>query len=204
MTTLNDTPQEIFDEIREEYEKTLIIPKKKPSPQWMLMPIGLIGAGKTTVVKPLAERLGLIRISADDVRERLKGRGYGYEGCLDIVTALGKKYLGLGYSVVFDANNGSASGLERSRTIHEAFPEVRQLFIHINPPDEFIIAKLQKYPHTWLFKDGAHAVEAFKNNKETFVLPGVPFVYTFDTSKRNLPEQIEQGIVVIEEVLSRQ
>ncbi|MDE1944098.1 MAG: hypothetical protein KGH97_01205 [Patescibacteria group bacterium] len=46
--------------------------------QVFLAPVGRVGAGKTTVVKPLAERLGLVRISSDEIRKLLKERGLGY------------------------------------------------------------------------------------------------------------------------------
>jgi predicted kinase len=192
-----DAPKQILEEVEKEYEKTLIIPNVKPSPQWMLMPVGLIGSGKTTVVKPLAKYLGLIRISTDEVREQLKRRGYTYKGARDITHDISKKYLQLGYSIAIDGNTGSVNGIEYNKKIAEAFPHVRQLFIHINPPDEFIINKLKDYHHTWLFKDGSHAVENFLANKKDFTLPNLPFIYTFDTSREDLPRQLEEGVRAI-------
>ncbi|MEK7144413.1 MAG: AAA family ATPase [Patescibacteria group bacterium] len=199
----NDSPKEVLDEVMEEYEKTLVVPNHKSSPQWMLMPVGLVGSGKTTIVKPLAEHFGLIRISTDEVREQLKRRGYSYEGAREITHELQKKYLELGYSIAIDANTGSPHGLEFNKKTEEAFPQVRQLFIHINPPEEFIVNKLRNYNHTWLFKDGDHAVERFRFHKEKFTLPNLPFVYTFDTSRGDLPEQIKKGIEAIEEKLNQ-
>ena len=196
-----NAPKEVLEEVKKEYERTLVIPNTKPSPQWILMPVGVLGSGKTTVVKPLAEHFGLIRISTDEVREQLKHRGYSYEGARDITQELIKKYLKLGYSIAIDANTGSATGLEYNKKTEEAFPQVRQLFIRINPPDEFIINKLKKYRHTWLFKDGVHAVETFLANKKDFKLPELPFVYTFDTSKENLPAQLKEGIAAISRAL---
>ncbi len=200
---LNDAPEEVLEEVKDEYEKTLVIPNRKPSPQWMLMPVGLVGAGKTTVTKPLAEHFGLIRISTDEVREQLKRRGYSYEGAREIVHELQKKYLELGYSIAIDANTGSPHGLEFNKKTEEAFPQVRQLFIHINPSEEFIINKLKNYNHTWLFKDANHAIERFNFHKGQFKLPDLPFIYTFDTSRNDLPEQIERGVVAIEKVLDQ-
>jgi hypothetical protein len=193
--------QEVLDEIGLEQEKSLKLPERISGPQWMLMPVGLIGAGKSTVVRPLVEHFGLVRISTDEIREKLKTRGYSYEGSVELATALGKKYLGLGYSVAFDANTGSTQGLRRNAEVHEAFPEAKQIFIHIDPPDAFIIDKLRNYHHTWLFKDGDHAVESFLKNKKESVLPDLPFVYRFDPSKDNLPEQLEEGIGAIKRAI---
>lgn len=199
-----DAPQDVLEKVQVEYEKTLVIPDHRPSPQWMLMPVGVVGAGKTTVVKPLAERLGLIRISTDEVRERLKQHGYSYEGARDIAHALSTKYLGLGYSIAVDGNAGSKSGLEYNKKNAETFPQVRQVFIHIDPPDEYIVNKLRNYQHTWLFKDAEHAIESFYKNKQEFVIPDLPFVYTFNPSGDNLPMQLEAGVRAIEERLKTQ
>lgn len=198
-----NAPKEILEEVAKEYEGTLTPPAKKPSPQWMLMPVGLIGAGKTTIVKPLAKRLGLIRISTDDIREKLKLRGYSYEGCRDIVQELTRKYLNLGHSIALDANTGSKIGLTYNQKTAELFPNVRQLFIHINPPEEFIINKLNNYSHTWLFKDAEHAVKSFSSNQKGFTPPDVHFVYTFDPSRNDLPEQLRQGALAIERELEK-
>jgi shikimate kinase len=199
--TSQDAPKEILEEVAREYEETLIIPEQKPSPQWMLMPVGLVGAGKTTVVKPLSEHFGLIRISTDEIRERLKRRGYTYEGAREITHELQKKYLQHGYSIAIDANTGSPHGIEFNKKTKEAFPQVRQVFIHINPPEEFIINKLKNYQHTWLFKDGEHAVERFHFHRNNFTPPDLPFAYTFDPSRNDLPEQLREGGKAIERVL---
>lgn len=168
----------------------------------MLMPVGLIGAGKTTVVKPLAERLHLLRLSTDEVRRLLGERGYSYEGCRDIIFRLGQKYLGLGYSLALDANTGSTAGLDYNARIIEAYPHVRQIFIYINPPEDYILNKLKTYKHTWLFKDGEQAVNAYLTNKGSFTLPDVHFAYTFDPSRADLPDQIRQGAEALECELS--
>lgn len=200
---LQSAPKEILDEITKEYESTLSIPNSKPSHQWILMPVGLIGAGKTTVVKPLAERLNLIKISTDDIREKLRHRGYSYEGCRDIVQELAKKYLGLGYSIAFDANTGSKTGLEYNKKSAGLFPSVRQIFIHINPPEEFIVNKLKNYPHTWLFKDAEHALKNLSDNKRDFSVPDVNFIYTFDTSKADLPDQLQRCVTAIKNEIKK-
>lgn len=198
-----NSPKEVLEEVSKEYEGTLTIPAKKPVPQWMLMPVGLIGAGKTTVVKPLAKRLGLIRISTDDIREKLKLRGYNYEGSRDIVQGLIKKYINLGYSVALDANTGSKIGLEYNKKTAELFPNVRQIFIHINPPEEFILNKLKNYTHTWLFRDAEHAIKSFSLNQKEFTPPNIHFAHTFDPSRNDLPEQIRQGALAIERELKK-
>jgi predicted kinase len=201
--TRPDAPHDVLEEVIQEYENTLHIPHEKPTPQWMLMPVGLIGAGKTTVIKPLSERLHLIRLNTDDVRKLLRERGYSYEGARDIILTLCKKYLGLGYSLALDANTGSKAGLEYNARSIEEFPHVRQLFVHIDPPEEFIINKLKNYHHTWLFTDGDNAVNHYLENKNGFTLPDLHFIYTFDPSREDLLQQIDEGAKALELELSK-
>lgn len=192
-----DAPKEVLEEVAKEYEKSLIIPGVKNKPQWMLMPVGLIGAGKTTVVKQLATRLGLIRMSTDDVRQMLKERGYSYEGCRNITHEISKKYLNLGYSIAIDANTGSKAGIEYNKRTAKMFPGVRQIFVYMNPPEDFIINKLKNYQHTWLFSDSDQAVKSFYKNKKAFSRPDLSFVYEFDTSRDDLTTQIDEAVVAI-------
>ena len=195
-----NAPKEILEKVFQEYEKTLVIPIDKPLPQWILMPVGLMSSGKTTTVTLLADHFKLIRISTDEVRKRLKERGYSYEGCREIVYDMGQKYLKLGYSIAIDANTGSEEGVKYAQKTKEIFPSIPQIFIHVNPPVEFIVEKLQNYK-TWLFKSKEHAIERFYFHKNNLKLPDVPFVYTFDPSKGNFQEQIEEGIAAIENAL---
>ncbi|MEK7114397.1 MAG: AAA family ATPase [Patescibacteria group bacterium] len=196
-----NAPREVLEKVAREYERTLVIPEHKPSPQWMLMPVGLIGSGKTTVVKPLVEHFGLIRISTDEVRERLKKHGYSFEGAREIAHGVTEKYLDLGYSIAVDANTGSVKGFEFNKKTREAFPRVRQLFIHINTPEAFIISNLKNRHKPWIFRDADHAIEQFHFHKNNFTLPGLPFVYTFNLSRGDLPAQLTEGIAVIEDAL---
>jgi hypothetical protein len=193
---------EILKEVEREYERSLVLPSHKPASQWMLMPVGLIGSGKTTIVTTLAEHFGLIRLSTDEVRKLLKERGYGFKGCRDIVAELARKYLALGYGIALDANTGSEQGLIYNAKTKELYPEVRQIFIHIDPPETFILGHLGNRPQkSWLFESGEHAIERYFENKARFTLPDLPFVYTFDPSQKDFPLQLEQGIKAINKTL---
>jgi len=197
-----EAPQEVLDEVAREYEQSLDIPATKPAPQWMLMPVGLIGSGKTTITTLLSERLGLIRLCTDEVRKRLKARGYLHDNARHVTQALLEKYLNLGYSLAIDANTGSAVGLEHNQKSKRAFPQVRQIYIHIHPPETFILEHLQSESKTWLFTDARQAIEVFAKNKEKFTLPDLPFVYTFDPSRDDMPAQLDEAVIAIRDALS--
>jgi len=198
LAALHNAPREVLEEIAREYEQTLVIPDTKSSPQWMLLSVGLIGSGKTTTVKPLAEHFGLMRICTDDIRERLKLHGYSFEGARDVAYELTKKYLELGYSLAIDANAGGKTGLEYNRKVKEAFPQIRQIFIHINTPEELIIKQIRNRKNSLIFRDAEEAIERFHFHKQNFTLPDLPYVYTFDPSRDDFPEQLAQCIGAIE------
>ena len=188
-----------LDEIYCEYKSKIKLPKQKFYRKFLLCPVGGIGAGKTTVIKPLAEKLGVARVSTDEVRELLKANGRGYDGDKDIAARIVRDLLQEGYSIALDGNCGSPDALERIQGIVKDFaPEV--FWLHVAPPEKFIIQKLKNYRHTWLFSSGDDAVAAYfkyKKNNGDFSNLKLPYIYTFDTSREDLPEQIDEAASLI-------
>lgn len=189
---------EVTSHIKDLYEQTLIIPEKKGDHQFLLCAIGLIGAGKTTVLKPLCEKLGVVRMCTDDIRKLLKENGFGYDTAQEINVTLVRKYLGLGYSVAIDGDSireESQKLIEETRVLYG----VKVVWIHINPPEAFIVNKLTNFKHSWLFRDAEHALSNYYNRKPLHEHLSMPFLYTFDTSKSNLADQIEEASQIIEQ-----
>lgn len=194
------SPEEV-EKIKEEYVSQIVVPKNLSGTQYLLCPVGLVGAGKTTVVKPLAEKLGLVRISSDDIRKLLKDHGYDYEMTLEIAMRIAVDFLGQGYSLALDAD---CAGEKARQVISQAVQKfgVKTVWIHINPPEEFILNKLRHYPHTWLFKDADDAIANYRARKPLHEKLDMPFVYVFDTSQSDLTRQLEEGARAIEKVLN--
>lgn len=189
---------EVINHIKDLYEHSLIIPEKKGDHQFLLCAIGLIGAGKTTVLKPLCEKLGVVRMCTDDIRKLLKENGFGYDTAQEINVTLVRKYLGLGYSVAIDGDSireESQKLIEETRVLYG----VKVVWIHINPPEAFIVNKLTNFKHSWLFRDAEHALSNYYNRKPLHEHLSMPFLYTFDTSKSNLADQIEEALQIIEQ-----
>lgn len=172
-----------------EYEKSLSVPSVKPKHQFVLCPIGLVGSGKTTVVKPLAEKLSLIRISGDEIRHIMKDTVGNYDAAFEIGAMLIKKYLAQGYSIAIDSD---CAGEHTLKLISEAQAKmgINPVWIHINPPESFILNKLKNFKHTWLFKDGDEAIANYMRRKPLHENLTMPFVYTFDTSRGDIAQQI--------------
>ena len=102
-----------------------------------------------------------------------------------------------GYSIAIDAD---CAGHNVAETIKKAAQSIgaQTIWIHINPPEEFILNKLKNYKHTWLFKDSDDALASYYRRKPLHEELDFPFAYTFDTSKNNVAEQIEDAASVID------
>ncbi len=194
-----DLPDEKVQEIIDLYRKDIYIPEKKLGKQFLLCPVGLIGAGKTTVVKPLSEKLRLVRVSTDEIRKILKEQGYNYDKVKQIASVLTKDFLEQGYSITIDANCGSEEAMSAVKDLVKKYG-LETIWVHINPPEEFIIHKLQTFKHTWLVKNGDEAVRAYYEYKKTHdhTHSDILFLYTFDTSKDDLSKQIDEAAKIIE------
>ena len=90
--------EDFIRQIAELYGSEISIPDEKPRNQFILCPVGLVGAGKTTVVKPLSVKLSLVRISGDEIRKLLKEHGHNYDQVQDVATVVARRYLDLGYT----------------------------------------------------------------------------------------------------------
>jgi len=201
--TKADIPQELLDVVTEKYRSQIQVPNNKPLHQFLLCPVGLVGAGKTTVIKPLSKKLDLVRVSTDEIRIILKQKGYNYSGVRDISYKVAKYFLDQGYSVAIDANCGTD---ETRRYIEEIAKKYQlpTIWLRVNPPDDFVVHKLQNFKHTWLFENGNEAVKAYfeyKKHHGDYAKSDIPFTYTFDTSKSDLPEQIKIAEKLIREKL---
>jgi predicted kinase len=198
--TLDDIPS-----IRQEYKNTLILPPKNKisSSQFFLCPVGLVGAGKSTVIKPLSEKLSLVRISSDEVREILKRRNVGYEQLMEIVQPLTGELATQGFSLAFDADCGNPKTKEFILALAQKV-KAEVFWIHINPPEDFILHKLRTYNHTWLFKNEEEAVENYfqQKKKRREENTHFDFLATIDTSRTDLAIQIEQTANLIKEKTS--
>lgn len=191
----NDVPDDQLDVIRDAYMETVVVPDSQLKEPFVLCPIGLVGSGKTTVVKPLAERLKLFRISTDDIRMLLKSRGYNFVRTGEIAFGLVQRLVKEGKSVVVDAD--CISGIN----IVEKLPDAPPIFwIHINPPEKWIVKKLENFHYLpgQGFENAEEALEVFHVRKKIHEESrlSVSFTYTFDTST-NLDEQLDEAETAI-------
>ena len=187
-----------------DYKSQLAIPASKPPIKFFICPVGLVGSGKTTIIKPLAEKLSLVRISSDEIRKMLKERGYDYESVRDIVAIIIKHYADVGYGIAVDADCGNPETQVFVEKI--AIEKNMKIFwLHVNPPEDFILNKLRNHPPTWLASDGEIMVKNYFDQKELRKRQLFPhkFLFTFDTSRPDILKQIEDATLVIKEKISK-
>jgi predicted kinase len=191
----------VVDEVRELYESSLFIPPAVPGHNFIICPVGYIGSGKSTVLDLLGKRLSFVRISTDVLRKMLRERGdFDSNHAREIGYQFILKYAEEHRNVAIDANcSRFYKGGDYEASFNEIIKRstVKVFWIHINPPEEYIIEKLQNYNHTWLFKDGKHAVERYFVRKSEVKKEGIPFIYEFDTSKNDLQEQVDKAADLI-------
>jgi len=191
---MNPTAEEI-EEIIKEYKSQIRIPGKKLAKQIFLCPVGLTGAGKTTVLKLLSEKLNLVRISGDEIRKILKERGFGYDTTWKIGQTIIKEYARNGYSIAHDADCATQRTQDSVKKIAQEIGATI-MWIHINPPESFILNKLSNLEPNWLGTAEAR-VKNYHQRKPLHENLDMNFTYTFDTSKDNLDEQIEEATNII-------
>lgn len=176
-----------------EYKKTISIPKLKNKRQIIIAPVGLVGSGKSTVIKPLSKLLSLVRISTDEIR--MLARDSHAAEKYDLVSVFREVmtyYLNRGYSLAIDAD---VSNIEHRELIEfEAIKkDIKIFYIKISPPKKWILEKFAKfkYKKNGLFKNKEEALDNFKNSvKLKWPLVDLDYIYKFDTSKQNLKQQI--------------
>ncbi len=186
--TLSDSD---FKHIIDEYKSTLDIPDRRLSPQILICPVGLVGAGKSTVLNPICKKLPLVRIATDEIRKLLQEKGFNFLRTREIAKFLFHEFLTDGHSVVADADCIDREVQEYVQVLKDEF-SLLVVWIHINSPEEFIIQKLTHFKHTWLFRNAAHAIEVYHKRKPLHeaYLKDVRFYFTFDPSKNDIDKQV--------------
>lgn len=192
-------PENVYQEVKATYLKQVEIPDTKLSPQFVLCPIGLIGSGKTTVLMTLTARMSLVRVSGDELRKLFKNRGHGYSRVRELGFEIVRGLLQRGYRVAIDSDCSSAESQEQVKLIWSEL-KVRVVWIHVNPPESFIITKLSNLIPNWL-GTAQEMINSYCICKSLHRHLHFDFTYVFDTSKPNLSQQIEEAELAINQAI---
>jgi len=189
-------------DIQEELLKQIEVPKKVLKSKIVFCPVGLVGAGKTTVTKPVAKALGLVRLSSDEARKIMKEKGLSYSPLKEIMVSITKKFIDEERGLALDMDCGNPETKEMIGILEKEHGYT-PVWVHINPSEDFILNKLRAYKHTWLFIDGEDAVENYFRQKETRSSQEMPkeYFYVFDTGRADIKDQIDECVTKIKAVL---
>lgn len=194
--------QKTLAEIETEFRANIKITESKPAKQFFLCPVGLVGSGKSTVLKPIAEKFNLVRISSDEVRKSLLENGHDYSPVKEIVFRAINEIARQGYSLALDMDCGNPVTKEYTEKLSSEL-NAKIFYIHINPPEEYVFEKFRNFPLelSWLAPGrpddmiNNYLVQKEKRKVEN---THFDFIYTFDTSKANIAEQISECCEKIE------
>jgi predicted kinase len=191
-----------LEEVELEYIKSIAVPGVKPQKQFFLCPVGLVGAGKTTVTKPIAEAFDMVRVSTDELRKLLKEAGHGYEQISNIIFKIITGYIKDGYSIAFDMDCGNPDIKKILEPIAKDI-NAKIIWVHIDTPEEHIFDKFRKHPPTWLADNPQAMIDNYHRQKEKRIRENIAFdfFYTFDTSRADIKEQIKDCCSKIEAYL---
>ncbi len=193
--------QKSLEDIEKDFRSSIEIPKSISQKQFFFCPVGLVGAGKTTVTKPISERLGLVRISSDELRKMLKENGHDYSPVKQIGLKLAQEFAQKGLSIAFDMDCGNPEVKEFVEKLAEKL-HAKVVYVHINTPKEYIFEKFRRHPPSWLAENPEDMINNYYAQKEKRTKENTPFDYlfTFDTSRPDLNKQIDDCIKKIESV----
>lgn len=188
-------PTKTLEEIKQIFRDSIVVPNTRPTQQIFFCPVGLVGSGKSTIVKPISEQLGLVRISSDELREMLKNNGHTYDSVKQIGTQIIESFARRGLSIAFDMDCGNPLVKEQAEILAKELG-AKLVFVHVTTPEEYIFEKFRKHPPTWLADNPQIMIDNYLAQKAKRLEEGTSFdfLYTFDTSKPDLPQQIQECV----------
>ncbi|MFA6132123.1 MAG: membrane protein insertion efficiency factor YidD [Patescibacteria group bacterium] len=188
-----DLSDQDFVEIINLYKKQVVVPSKVSSKPFILCPIGLVGSGKTTVIKPMAEYFGLVRVSNDEIRKILISKGFNLTRTVELGFGVAKEFVEKGFGLAVDAD---CAGPNIVKTINELANKVglKVFLIHLNTPEDFILEGIKKSR-----SDAENFIQIYHKRKILHENLNFSFIYTFDLSRGNVDEQIKECERIIEE-----
>ncbi len=178
-------------DIEEEFVAQIHIPVTKPRKIIYVCPVGLIGAGKTTIIKPISEKLNLVRISSDELRKLLIENGHNYDSVKSIGLRVLENFVKNGYSVALDMDCGNTEVISFVKYLEKTYGG-KSIWVHVVAPEEFIFNKFKNHEPSWLANNPQIMIDNYIAQREKRLKENTEFnfTHTFDTSKDNIPKQI--------------
>jgi predicted kinase len=191
-------PPDQIEQLAAEFYNKLDKPSAmKAKPQFCICPIGLVGSGKTTVLKKIVEQLPAIRVSADEVREMLGTKGLPFDDAMYIADALCTRLKQEGYNLAHDGDFASPASRQLHAQANSTVPGIRELWIRIQAPDDVVLKNIRARGPGKLFQSTDQLVELYERRKALHAAPElneIPYLYIFDTSRPDLDDQVNEFV----------
>lgn len=179
-----------------EYCTSLVLPRKQTP--WLLCSIGLVGVGKSTVMKRLCETFGLVRLVNDDVRVLLRTRGFNLTRASEVAFQVLLGLVADGYAVGVDADCVSKQLVIPAYVKEENIPVI---WVHVTASEEVIMARLHEDNIARGYRGPQAIADYYRrkplHEKSLLVTPA----YTFRTDLENTEEQFYKAEVAIRAAL---
>lgn len=189
-------PLEVQDEVVMEVAQSLEAVPPSTTPI-VFCPVGLVGAGKTSIVTALLDDTPRFVISSDRIRTMLYERGFNFSQVLDdILRRLSDMAIHRKANIFFDSNAGSKFDLIRH--IEECGYNV--MVFYVNPSEAYIEKKLQNM--TWqnvperftFFKLPKHVMASYLSNKPRTTHENKRFMAAYPPDFVINPERINESV----------
>jgi predicted kinase len=159
--------------------------------KFFICPVGLLGSGKSTVLKQLESKLPFVRVSGDEIRELI----YREDGDQRIAWQVGARvvqhYVELNLNIAHDTDCATPATIENVEHLAKEFG-YKIYWVHITTPVKFIENKLRNYPHTYLFRNADEAIARLHEREETHKsLPSLSFIHTVDVSSEGFHQEVD-------------
>ncbi len=177
----------------EQVAKSFIQLKKldRPTKNYCLIcPIGLIGSGKTTIVKKLARHFGLVRGSADEMRAYLNKLGYNTELAAEVMETVISRLIKQKIGVAIDADCARPEIIKGLLAKSKKY-RIPLVWIKIEVSEKIILARLAVDNKKRKYR-GPEAIENYFKRKPLHKNINLPFVYTF---YNETPEKLKKQMV---------
>jgi len=149
----------------------------------MICPVGLIGSGKTTIIKKLARSFDLVRISNDEMRAYLVGLGYNTDRASEVSLIVARKLLKKKIGLAIDADCARKKSILGLLSEEKLF-RVPIVWIKINAPEKIILDRLSPENKKRKYR-GAEAIDNYYRRKKLHKNIKLPFVYVFENKTKD-------------------
>lgn len=167
----------------------------------MICPVGLIGSGKTTIIKKLARSFGLVRVSNDEMRAYLVKLGYNTDRASDVTVVVVRNLLKKKIGLAIDADCARKETIMNILSKERLF-KVPLVWIKINVPEKIILERLSPDNKKRKYR-GAEAIANYHKRKELHKNVKLPFIYTFENKNKDcLKTQMSKAKQKIQEFLT--